>query len=84
MISGDRRYCDVCDIPILTGEPHYIGIAPQGTDDRLRTADDLRTVPTFTPLSDGRIRFEICLECVSTSPQLRELMIETTAVSVHT
>lgn len=70
MISANRRYCDVCDVRIFDEEPYYTGVAPK------KAIHDLianpQGAPSYTPLPDGSILFELCRCCVADAPDLVE------------
>lgn len=77
MISASRRYCDTCNVRIFKREPYYTGIAPKGSADDL--AANPKGAPSFTPLSGGTLRFEICQRCVAGAPDLVEKLDLTSA-----
>lgn len=75
MVSGDRRYCDICDLPILECEPYRVGaISDEALRDMLGEGSP-RTCPTYTPQADGSAYFEICLACVAEAPQLNGMTV---------
>ena len=75
MLKGHHRTCDVCDDPIPPHVPYKVGVLDAESAAWLLDVADVRLVPTWTQLADGRVELDICLGCAGLMPSTANLKI---------
>jgi len=63
MRMKDSRICSVCDHTIARHRPYRTALLSIDAAAELMDVDDVRLLPVFTQLADGRVEIDICLSC---------------------
>ena len=63
MIRDGRRICDICGDLIPDDEKFLTSFIPPEEASIFIETKDLELTPTWTPMDDGKIKLEICLDC---------------------
>jgi hypothetical protein len=63
MIKGGSRICDICGDVIPDDEKFLTSFVPPEEASIFIETEDLELTPTWTPMDDGKIKLEICLDC---------------------